>query len=60
MIDKENLSNDPEFNMKEEIRPGDEITATVIRTDDGEGNLVLSRLSLIHISQQQMQQLRPW
>lgn len=43
IIDKENLSNDPNFNMKEEIQPGDEITATVIRTDDGEGNLVLSR-----------------
>lgn len=43
VIDKENLSNDPEFNMKEEIHPGDEITATVMRTDDGEGNLVLSR-----------------
>lgn len=43
VIDKENLSNDPNFNMKEEIHPGDEITATVIRTDDGEGNLVLSR-----------------
>ncbi|MCI7263901.1 MAG: S1 RNA-binding domain-containing protein [Otoolea sp.] len=43
VIDKENLSNDPDFNMKEEIHPGEEITATVIRTDDGEGNLVLSR-----------------
>lgn len=43
VIEKENLSNDPNFNMKEEIHPGDEITATVIRTDDGEGNLVLSR-----------------
>ena len=43
VIDKENLSNDPDFNMKEEIHPGDEITATVIRTDDGEGNIVLSR-----------------
>lgn len=43
VIDKENLSNDPNFNMKEEIHPGDEITATVIRTDDGDGNLVLSR-----------------
>ncbi len=43
IIDKENLSNDPDFNMKEEIHPGDEITATVIQTDDGEGNLVLSR-----------------
>ena len=43
VIDKENLSNDPDFNMKEEIHPGDEITATVLRLDDGEGNLVLSR-----------------
>lgn len=43
VIDKENVSNDPDFNMKEEIHPGDEITATVIRTDDGEGNIVLSR-----------------
>lgn len=43
IIEKKNLSNDPDFNIKEEIHPGDEITATVIRTDDGEGNLVLSR-----------------
>lgn len=43
VIEKEHISNDPNFNMKEEIHPGDEITATVIRTDDGEGNLVLSR-----------------
>ncbi len=43
VIDKENLSNDPAFNMKEEIHPGDEITATVIKNDDGAGNLVLSR-----------------
>lgn len=43
IIDKENLSSDPDFNMKEEIHPGDEITATVLKTDDGEGNIVLSR-----------------
>ncbi len=43
VIDKENMSNDPDFMMQEEIHPGDEITATVISTDDGEGNLVLSR-----------------
>lgn len=42
-ISKENLSNDPEFNIKEEVKPGDEITATVIKVDDGEGNIVLSR-----------------
>ncbi len=43
IISKEDLSNDPDFNLKEEIHPGDEITATVIRPDDGEGNIVLSR-----------------
>lgn len=43
VIDRENLSNDPDFNMKEELHPGDLLTATVIQTDDGEGNVVLSR-----------------
>ncbi|MEY8354329.1 S1 RNA-binding domain-containing protein [Lachnospiraceae bacterium 54-53] len=43
IIHKENLSNDPEFQLLQEIHPGDEITATVISTDDGEGNIVLSR-----------------
>ena len=43
VIDRENLSNDPDFNMKEEIQPGDLLMATVIQTDDGEGNVVLSR-----------------
>lgn len=43
VIDRENLSNDPDFNMKEEIQPGDLLTATVFQTDDGEGNVVLSR-----------------
>ena len=31
VIDRENLSNDPDFNMKEEIQPGDLLTATVIQ-----------------------------
>ncbi len=43
IIDKENLSNDPEFNLLREIQPGDEITATVINANDREGNVVLSR-----------------
>ncbi len=43
IIDKENLSNDPEFNLLREIQPGDEITATVINANDGEGNVVLSK-----------------
>lgn len=43
IIAKDELSSDPNFQLKEEIHPGDEITATVIKTDDGEGNLVLSK-----------------
>lgn len=43
IINKEDLSSDPDFNPLVEIHTGDEITATVISTDDGEGNLVLSR-----------------
>lgn len=43
IIKKEDLSNDPDFQLKEEIHPGDEITATVVKTDDGDGNILLSR-----------------
>nr|WP_314460888.1 S1 RNA-binding domain-containing protein [uncultured Clostridium sp.] len=43
IINKEDLSSDPDFNPLLEIHTGDEITATVIKTDDGEGNIVLSR-----------------
>lgn len=43
VIRKEDLSEDPEFNMLLEIHPGDEITATVMATNDGEGNMVLSK-----------------
>lgn len=43
VIRKEDLSEDPDFNMEEMIHPGDEITATVMATNDGEGNMVLSK-----------------
>lgn len=43
IIFKDDLSNDPDFVMQEEIHIGDEITATVIKTDDGEGNILLSK-----------------
>lgn len=39
----ENFSNDPDFAVLEEIHGGDEIEATVIRRDDGHGNIELSR-----------------
>lgn len=43
VIRKADLSEDPDFNLMEEIHPGDEITATVMATNDGEGNMVLSK-----------------
>jgi small subunit ribosomal protein S1 len=43
IIKIENLSNDPDFNAKEQLLPGDTIEATVIRTDDGNGNIELSK-----------------
>lgn len=42
VINKENINGDPDFQLQAEIHPGDEITATVISTDDGEGNIELS------------------
>ena len=43
IITKDQFSNDPDFRLKEEIHPGDEITATVVKKDDGEGNILLSK-----------------
>ena len=43
VIRKEDLSEDPDFNMQDAVHPGDEITASVMATNDGEGNMVLSK-----------------
>lgn len=43
IIKAEDLSNDPTFRIMEEVHPGDVIEATVVRTDDGEGNIQLSK-----------------
>lgn len=37
------LSNDPRFSIKFDITIGEEITAAVIREDDGAGNILLSK-----------------
>lgn len=42
IIRKGDLSEDPDFVMEEMLHPGDEITATVVALNDGEGNIVLS------------------
>ena len=43
IIRTEDLSDDPKFSARREINVGDEVTATVISTDDGKGNILLSR-----------------
>lgn len=40
----EDYTREPGFNLKEEVHPGDEVSATVIRKDDGNGNILLSRV----------------
>ena len=44
VIPAEDYSREPGFNLKEEVRPGDEVSATVVRKDDGHGNILLSRV----------------
>ena len=43
IITRENFSSDPDVNLKESVHIGDEVSATVIKTDDGEGNILLSK-----------------
>lgn len=42
IIRLEDYTSDPNFNLAEDIHVGDEISATVIRRDDGEGHILLS------------------
>ncbi len=43
IIKAADMSNDPGFVMMEEVHAGDVLEATVIRMDDGQGNILLSR-----------------
>ncbi len=43
VIKVEDLSNDPNFQVMEEIHPGDVIKGTVVSLDDGQGNIKLSK-----------------
>lgn len=42
IIKLEDFSSDPSLNLKEDVKIGDEISGTVIRTDDGQGHILLS------------------
>ncbi len=43
IIKAEDLSDDPKFSIHRDIAVGDEISATVVSTDDGRGNILLSK-----------------
>ena len=44
VIPVEFFSREPGFNVKEGVKIGDEISATVVKRDDGHGNILLSRV----------------
>lgn len=44
IIPAEDYSRDPDFNLKEEVHVGDEVSATVVKKDDGYGNILLSKV----------------
>lgn len=44
VIPADAYSREPGFSLKETVHPGDEVSATVVRTDDGNGNILLSRV----------------
>lgn len=49
IIKAEDMSGDPGFNILEDVKVGDEIEATVVKTDDGEGNIKLSKKEAVQV-----------
>lgn len=43
IIKAEDMSSDPHFSVVTDVHVGDEIEATVVKMDDGQGNIVLSK-----------------
>ena len=43
IITAEDYSREPGFSLKEQVNVGDEVSATVVSKDDGNGNILLSR-----------------
>ncbi len=43
IIKAKDMSEDPGFSILKDVKVGDVIEATVVRTDDGQGNILLSR-----------------
>lgn len=43
IIKPDNFSDDPNFSLLDQVKIGDEVSATVLSMDDGEGNILLSK-----------------
>ncbi len=49
IIPADSYSSEPGFNLKERVQPGDEVSAMVVKTDDGNGNILLSRIKAMDV-----------
>lgn len=49
IIPADNYSDDPNFSIQRDVTVGEEISATVISEDDGNGNLLLSKKEANHV-----------
>ena len=49
VIRAEDMSSDPGFQILEDVKVGDVLEATVVKTDDGEGNIRLSRNEAVQV-----------
>ncbi|HJA93229.1 MAG TPA: S1 RNA-binding domain-containing protein [Candidatus Eisenbergiella merdipullorum] len=49
VIKAADMSSDPSFRLVDEVKPGDTLEATVVKTDDGEGNILLSRKEAVQV-----------
>lgn len=49
VIRAEDMSDDPSFSLADQVKPGDVLEAAVIKTDDGEGNILLSKREAVQV-----------
>ena len=49
LIRAEDMSDDPTFSVLNDVKVGDVVEATVVRTDDGHGNILLSKREANHV-----------
>lgn len=49
IIPAEDYSREPDFQIKEEVHVGDEVSATVVKKDDGHGNILLSKVEAVDV-----------